>query len=133
MIPDLASAADAPKRSLILAGGGMRVAYQAGVLQALFEAGLRFDHADGTSGGTMNLAMLFSGLSTQQMIERWRTLDPKHFIGLMPLDDYLKPADMPAFGSADGVTQKVFTQLGIDIAAINANLAAVVAQARAGK
>jgi hypothetical protein len=119
MIPVLASAGEG-RRSLILAGGGMRVAYQAGVLQALFEAGLRFEHADGTSGGTINLAMLFSGLSTQQMIEHWRTLDPKHFIGLMPLDDYLKPAEMPAFGSADGVTQKVFPQLGIDIAAINA-------------
>jgi len=50
-----------PQRSLILAGGGMRVAYQAGALRALFEAGLTFAHADGTSGGTMNLAMLFSG------------------------------------------------------------------------
>jgi predicted patatin/cPLA2 family phospholipase len=117
MIPVLAGAET--KRALILAGGGMRVAYQAGVLQALFEAGLRFDHADGTSGGTMNLAMLLSGLSTQQMIENWRTLDPKHFIGLMPLEDYLQPAAMPAFGSADGVRTKVFPHLGIDIAAIN--------------
>jgi predicted acylesterase/phospholipase RssA len=120
VIPVLAQTGDGPKRSLILAGGGMRVAYQAGVLQALFEAGLRFDHADGTSGGTMNLAMLFSGLSTQQVIENWRTLDPKNFIGLMPLDDYLKPASMPAFGSADGVVNKVFPHLGIDISAINA-------------
>jgi predicted patatin/cPLA2 family phospholipase len=107
-------------RSLILAGGGMRVAYQAGVLQALQEAGLRFDHADGTSGGTINLAMLFSGLSTRQMTRNWRTLDPKHFIGLMPLTDYLRPADMPALGSADGILDKVFPHLGVDIAAINA-------------
>jgi len=120
MIPVLASAGDGPKRALILPGGGMRVVYQAGVLQALFEAGLRFDHADGTSGGTMNLAMLFSGLSTRQMVENWRTLDPKNFMGFMPLLDYLRPADLPAFGSADGVKQKVFPHLGIDIAAINA-------------
>ncbi len=119
MIPVLASTGAGPKRSLILAGGGMRVAYQSGVLQALFEAGMRFDHADGTSGGTMNLAMLFSGLTTQQMIENWRTLDPKNFIGFMPLEDYLKPADMPALGSADGVVNKVLPHLGIDIAAIN--------------
>jgi predicted patatin/cPLA2 family phospholipase len=120
MIPVLAEFAQAPKRSLILSGGGMRVAYQAGVLQALFEAGLRFNHADGTSGGSINLAMLFSGLSTQQMIANWRTLDPKQFIGLMPLDDYLKPAQLPALSSADGVTGKVFPHLGIDIATINA-------------
>ena len=36
------------KRSLILAGGGIKVAFQAGVLQVwLDEAGLTFDHADG--------------------------------------------------------------------------------------
>jgi len=78
-----------PRRSLILAGGGMRVAYQAGVLQALAEAGLVFQHADGTSGGTINLAMLMSGLAPDDMAARWRSLDPKGFIGLMPLDDYL--------------------------------------------
>ncbi|WP_434044603.1 MULTISPECIES: hypothetical protein [Sorangium] len=36
------------KRSLILAGGGMKVAFQAGVLEVwLDEAGLSFDHVDG--------------------------------------------------------------------------------------
>jgi len=46
------------KRSLILAGGGLKVAFQAGVLQVwLDEAGLTFDHAEGTSGGTFNLDM----------------------------------------------------------------------------
>jgi predicted patatin/cPLA2 family phospholipase len=109
-----------PRRSLILAGGGMRVAYQAGVLQALAEAGLVFQHADGTSGGTMNLAMLMSGLTPEDMVARWRSLDPKGFIGLMPLDDYLRGPSMPAMGSADGVVNKVFPHLGIDIAAINA-------------
>src|SRR5213075_2810999 len=53
----------APRRSLVLAGGGMRVAYQAGAIHALLEEGLGFAHADGTSGGTMNLAMLMSGLT----------------------------------------------------------------------
>ena len=39
-------------RSLVLAGGGLKVGYQAGVLQVwLDEAGLKFDHADGASGG----------------------------------------------------------------------------------
>ena len=108
-----------PKRSLILAGGGMRVAYQAGVLQALAEAGLSFDHADGTSGGTMNLAMLLSGLTPAGMIDRWRTLDPHDFAGFMPLADYLRGPNLPAMGSADGVVNKVFPHLGIDIARIN--------------
>ena len=49
--PSLAAEEGSPRRSLILAGGGMRVAWQAGVLKALEAAGLRFAHADGTSGG----------------------------------------------------------------------------------
>lgn len=114
-----------PRRSLVLAGGGMRVAYQAGVLQALSEAGLVFQHADGTSGGTINLAMLMSGLSPNEMVARWRSLDPKGFIGLLPLDDYLRGPDGPAMGSADGVVGKVFPHLGIDIDAINAATGAV--------
>jgi predicted acylesterase/phospholipase RssA len=104
---------------LILAGGGMRVAYQAGVLQALAEAGLCFHHADGTSGGTINLAMLLSGLSPADMVARWQTLDPTNFAGFMPLADYLRGPDLPALGSADGIVNKVFPHLGIDIARIN--------------
>jgi hypothetical protein len=36
-----------PKRSLALAGGGLKIAFQAGVLQVwLDEAGIEFDHAE---------------------------------------------------------------------------------------
>src|SRR6266851_1976214 len=115
---------DGPRRSLILAGGGMRVAYQAGVVRALIEAGLHFDHADGTSGGTMNLAMLLSGLSAEEMCERWRTLDVNDFVTLLPLRMYARgPADLPALGGAEGVVKRVFPHLGIDIGRIrDANL-----------
>ena len=52
------------KRSLILAGGGIKVAFQAGALQVwLDEAGLTFDHVDGASGGVFNLAMMCQGMS----------------------------------------------------------------------
>jgi predicted acylesterase/phospholipase RssA len=108
------------RRSLVLAGGGMRVAWQAGVLKALYEAGLRFQHGDGTSGGTMNLGMLLSGLTPDEMCERWRSLDVKDFVSLLPLRDYLKGFDAKAMGSADGVVEKVFPHLGIDPARIRA-------------
>lgn len=98
----------------------MRVAYQAGALRALFEAGLTFAHADGTSGGTMNLGMLFSGLSPIEMCDRWRTLDVKQFTSLMPIEDYLKAWDAPAMGDARGIVQHVFPHLGIDVQKINA-------------
>jgi len=109
-----------PQRSLILAGGGMRVAYQAGVLRALSEAGLSFAHADGTSGGTINLAMLLSGLSPVEMCDRWRTLQVKEFVSFMPGQDYLKAWNLQAFGDARGVRQGVFPHLGIDIEKIRA-------------
>jgi predicted acylesterase/phospholipase RssA len=47
-----------PKRSLMLAGGGPKIAFQAGVLQVwLDEAGIEFDHADAVSTTSFNLSM----------------------------------------------------------------------------
>src|SRR6266576_2674423 len=68
-----------PKRALILAGGGMRVAYHAGALLALEQAGLRFSHIDGTSGGVINTAMVLSGLSPTEMCDRWRSFNVCNF------------------------------------------------------
>jgi len=104
-----------PKRSLVLAGGGMRVAYQAGVIRALVEEGLCFNHADGTSGGIMNLAMLLSGLSPEEMGDRWRTLDVKKFISMLPFEEYLRLHKTKALGDADGIRNEVFPHLGIEI------------------
>jgi predicted acylesterase/phospholipase RssA len=98
----------------------MRVAYQAGVLLALAEAGLTFAHVDGTSGGTLNLAMLLSGQSPQEMCERWIRLHVSDFASLLPLRDYLLGPRLIALGSARGVVDKVFPQLGIDLARVRA-------------
>ena len=106
------------KRSLILAGGGMRVAYQAGVLKAFQEAGLTFFHADGTSGVTINLAMLLSGRTPDEMCQRWCSLDVKKFASLLPLKHYLKGLRVSALGDADGIVQHIFPHLGIDPARI---------------
>lgn len=109
-----------PKRSLVLAGGGMRLSYQAGAIRALFETGLCFAHVDGTSGGAINLAMLFSGLSPIEMCDLWRTLNPADFVSMIPMKDYLNVPDLIAMGDADGVVNKVFPHLGIDIEKIRA-------------
>lgn len=69
---------DGRRRALILAGGGIKVAFQAGVLQVwLDEAGLSFDLADGASGGTFNLAMYCQGMSGTEIADNWRTLNPR--------------------------------------------------------
>ena len=103
------------QRSLILAGGGMRVSYQAGVARALHEAGIQFSHGDGTSGGTMNLAMMLSGLSPDDMCDRWRSLKVSDFVSWMPVEQYLKGPDIMAMGDADGIVNKVFPHLGISV------------------
>ena len=66
------------KRSLILAGGGLKVAFQAGVLQVwLDEAGLTFDHVDAASGGVFNLAMMCQGMTGLQIANNWRNMNPR--------------------------------------------------------
>ena len=64
-------------RGLILAGGGLKVAFQAGVLQVwLDEAEISFDHADGASGGVFNLAMYCQGMTGRQIADNWRATQP---------------------------------------------------------
>ena len=104
----------------------MRLAYQAGVLIAMEESGLSFQHIDGTSGGIFNAGMIASGLRTEEMAERWRTLDIKNFMSLRPLKKYFKPLNMMGYAYADGIRNKVFPHLGIDVKKVNAYKGSVV-------
>ena len=62
-----------PRRALILAGGGVKVAFQAGVLQVwLDELDIEFDHVDAASGGVFNLAMMCQGYSGNEVADAWR-------------------------------------------------------------
>ena len=115
----MSDVADGPTRALVLAGGGIRVAWQTGVVAALRERGLEFAHGDGTSGGIFTLGMLLSGIKPPEMVERWRELPARAFVSLLPARSYLRPmTDWQAFGSADGVRERVLPALGIDLAAI---------------
>ncbi len=114
------AAAERPRRALLLAGGGVRVAYQAGVLVALERAGLTFAHGDGASGGTINLGMLMSGLTPAEMCERWRTLRVSEFAGPPMLAWLLRGLPLPALGSSDGIRRRVYPHLGIDAERIRA-------------
>ncbi|WP_373493125.1 patatin-like phospholipase family protein [Aquiflexum sp.] len=108
-------------RSLILAGGGLRVAYQAGVLLALEEEGIEFKHIDGTSGGIFNAAMLASGLEPKEIAKRWRSLKLTDFISGKKAKSYLRPFRMKGFSDADNIRKKVFPHLGINLDKINQN------------
>ena len=109
------------KRSLILAGGGARLAFQAGVIIALEEEGLSFSHFDGTSGGIFNTAMLSSGIESRDMAKSWRKVNVMHFSSLLPFRSYFSKNSFSAIGDADGIINKVYPTLGIDVAKMNAN------------
>lgn len=103
-----------PKRSLILAGGGLKVGFQAGVLQVwLDEAGLAFDHADGASGGCFNLTMYCQGMTGKQIADNWRNLDP-----FLPVDlnweQYWRFLGAPSLFTYDRFRQQVLPFWGID-------------------
>ncbi len=107
-------------RSLIMAGGGIKVGFQAGVLQVwLDEAGLTFDHADGASGGTFNLAMYCQGLSGQQIADNWRNLRPTDMIDFNARALLELPL-APSIATLDNLRRKVFPAWGLDFEKIRA-------------
>lgn len=115
-----AQAPGEPRRALILPGGGLRLSYQVGILQALQQAGLRFQIMDGTSGGSLNMSMLLSGIDPDQMGERWRSLKLQDTVSFLPLKDYLQASKLEALADGRGFRDKVLPHLGIDIGRIRA-------------
>jgi predicted acylesterase/phospholipase RssA len=76
------------KRALILSGGGLKVAFQAGVLQVWLDEIDKdkyentFHMADGASGGVFNLAMWCQGMSGTEIANAWRRTNPLDWFGL---------------------------------------------------
>lgn len=111
----------ARKRSLILAGGGIKVAFQAGVLQVwLDEAGLSFDHVDGASGGTFNLSMYCQGMSGTQIADNWRNLPPSLGVDFN-WKQYPKLFFAASLFTLDRYRKHVFPRWGLDWQAIRAS------------
>ena len=109
-----------PRRSLILAGGGTKVAFQAGVLQVwLDEAGITFDHADGASGGVFNLAMWAQGMSGRQIADNWRRHRPLDAVEVN-VRGLIWPPGAPSLFTLDRFRRKVMSSWGLDWAAIRA-------------
>ena len=102
------------KRSLILAGGGIKVAFQAGVLQVwLDEAGLTFDHVDAASGGVFNLAMMCQGMSGTEIADNWRNLNPRAGISFNAAE-FPKLLYAESLFTLDNYRKHVFPGWGID-------------------
>jgi NTE family protein len=72
---------------IVLAGGGARGFAHIGILKALREAGVPFDHLGGTSMGAIIAAGVASEWSIEELTERVRTA----FVEANPLSDYTFP------------------------------------------
>jgi len=111
----------APKRSLILAGGGMKVGFQAGVLQVwLDEAGLEFDHVDGASGGVFNTAMLCQGMSGTEIADAWRRTDPIAAVDVNAAE-LAKLVWARSLFTFDAFRERLFKTWGLDFERIRAS------------
>ena len=95
------------RRSLILAGGGIKVAFQAGVLEVwLDEAGLSFDHVDAASG-TIALKARFENTD--------RRLWPGQFVNVRVLLRVIPAAiTIPLAAVNRGPTQSFAYVIGAD-------------------
>ena len=112
---------DGKKRSLILAGGGVKVSFQAGVLQVwLDEAGLKFDHVDAASGGVFNLAMMCQGMSGLEIADNWRKTNPRAGISFNG-SELPKLLYAESLFTLDNYRRHVFTGWGLDWEQIRAS------------
>ena len=105
----------------MLAGGGLKIPFQAGVLQVwLDEAGIEFDHGDGVSAACFNLAMWTQGMSGKQIADNWRNFQPLSAVDVnwsqLPLLFYAT-----SFFELDGFRNKIFPKWGIDLARIRSS------------
>ncbi len=69
------------KRALVLEGGGVRGAYQAGSYQAFLKSKIKFDAVVGTSIGSLNGAFIAAGLE-KELIDLWLNSDMGVILGL---------------------------------------------------
>jgi predicted acylesterase/phospholipase RssA len=71
------------RRALVLTGGGARGAYQAGVIQGLYDRGERFDLICGTSIGAVNGALVAQG-NLDVLEELWGTIAQLRLVRPIP-------------------------------------------------
>ena len=105
----------------MLAGGGVKIPFQAGVLQVwLDEAGIEFQHADGVSAACFNLAMWAQGMSGRQIADNWLNTNPLSEVSFDP-KEIVKLAYAKSLFTLDHFRSKVFPAWGIDMARIRAS------------
>lgn len=73
------------KTGLVVEGGGMKCAYNAGILDAFLENGISFDYCIGVSGGAGNLASYLAGQEGRNLRFFTEHIHDKNYFGLRSL------------------------------------------------
>lgn len=73
------------KTGLVIEGGGMKCAYNAGILDAFLEEGISFDYCIGVSGGSGNLASYLAGQKGRNLRFFTEHIHDKEYFGLNSL------------------------------------------------
>lgn len=111
-----------PRRALILAGGGVKVAFQAGVLQVwLDELDIEFDHVDAASGGVFNLAMMCQGYSGNEVADAWRRFNPLDGISINWSQLWRTSLFAESILTYERFKRNVFRSWGLDFSRIQAS------------
>ena len=61
--------------ALVLSGGGAKGAFEAGVVAAIEDAGIRPDVVSGTSAGALNAAAVACGIGADELIDLWCSME----------------------------------------------------------
>lgn len=105
----------------MLAGGGLKIAFQAGVMQVwLDEAGVEFAHADGVSAACFNLAMWAQGMTGREIADNWRNFSPLKGVDVN-WSQLFKLFYADSFFELDAYRKRVFPRWGIDFEKIRAS------------
>ena len=70
------------KTGLVVEGGGMKCAYNAGILDAFLDEGISFDYCIGVSGGSGNLASYIAGQRGRNLRFFTEHIHDKEYFGM---------------------------------------------------
>ncbi len=82
---------------LVLSGGGAQGAYQAGVIKALFQAGLRFKYISGVSIGALNGLLTARGM-IRELEHTWMTISRMQLISINSIPGLLFSRNISLLG-----------------------------------
>ncbi len=121
------------KTGLVVEGGGMKCAYNAGILDAFLDEGISFDYCIGVSGGAGNLVTYLAGQKGRNLRFFTEHIHDKEYFGLKSL---LKTGNLFGLSYIYGTLTNSGGRDPLDFAALMRNPAeyqAVVTNAGTGK